>query len=193
MRLLWISLIGGGLLLASCAPTFGEAVTQQGLLDQASQALTMGGTLQATSQPQMHATTPAPGGTVALVTYDAEHNHAPARVLAVHYVKRVGLGWADGGGGFDLSAANVPLAPLEFVSGQSDPAGAFSYAGGLVHDPAITQVALTVHVDDTQPPKRVIVPVHEGAYIVVVDGALQVSPLVEGLDSTGRVVHDRRQ
>lgn len=86
----------------------------------------------------------------------------------MQYLKRVGLGWADSGGGFDLRAADVPLAPLEFVSGQSDPAGAFIYAGGLVHDPAITQVALTVVFDGTRPPEQVVVPVHEGAYIVVV-------------------------
>lgn len=126
---------------------------------------------------------------MALITYDAEHQGAPARVTAAWHLQRAGVGWADGGGMTDIVPAAIPPAAIEFVAGESEPIGLFAYAGGLVRDPAITQVAVTF-LSDAGVPERVVVAVEQGTYLVAKEGA-DIVGQVEALDSTGRVVATR--
>lgn len=188
-RCIWPLLIGISLLLVGCTPPIGEGVTLQRVADQASKNFTMGRQLKATSQPQIHATTSVSGGKLVLASYEAEQHGTLARVTMVQYMQRTGLGWTAGSGGFDVVPLAEGAAPIDFILGSGDPQGAFAYAGGLVRDPSVVEVAVTF-VHATEPSVRVVVPVQEGTYLASQEGMLTADQ-IEALDATGRVLYSR--
>lgn len=175
---LLIAFLTGCTLLPSGAPS-AEAAIRTGVGELARRQ-----SMQIITVPQIHQTQPFGDGVIAFVTFDALQNQQRQRIQQVMKVRQQGGRWQVESGSSTTVPDTTPGEQLElFYSGVMN--GSPAWAAGLVRDPAITQVAVTFG-DGT----REVVPVENGAYLLVREGAADVTQ-AEGMDADGRVLQTR--
>lgn len=172
------------LLLAGCGLPFGVGRTMQDEITENVHQLKMH--QDVLTDPVIKITHSLPGVAVALATYEA--NIDGEHVLVVHTtsLERQGWGWFASGSSSRWFPVDEPL-PLFFAGGgnngmSGDPT-AHVEASGLVNDPAVREVVVTLS-DST----RNVVPVEDGAFLFAKMGSIMPTK-VEALDKQGNVLH----
>ena len=178
------------LIFLGCSPESGETAGLQRAATQASQVVEgadEGNTaIRAVTAPRIWITEPFADGVIIVATYEAEANGHLVDVSAVWYLRHQAAGWFFSGGATRTQLKGKPKPALEFLRGNSDTGGHRAYAGGLVHDPTIRQVAITYRIGNQE--IREVVPVQHGGYVSAKLGAIFVIQ-VDALDEQGNILY----
>ena len=176
--MVWLSCL---LLLTSCAVALDGRAAVQAAADEARQSFL---DCRVRSGPEVKLVKPFADGVIGLYTFECDGDGPPMTESGIVYVRQRGLRWiSDGGAGGMRPSANFPLVDVISGGGGRDDAQ-WTYAGGLVRDPAVRKVAVS-YADGV----REVVPVENGAYLAARDNAQPVTK-VEALDEHGRFLYD---